>query len=66
VPHLLQPQPTVIAEESSDNALFAASLGDRQAFALLYGRYVDRIYRYCYGRLGAREVAEDATILIFA
>lgn len=37
-----------------------------EAFAPLYGRYVDPIYRYCYRRLGSREAAEDATSLVFA
>ena len=66
MPHLLQSQPAAVAEESSDDALVAASVSDRQAFALLYDRYVDRVYRYCYGRLGDREEAEDATSLVFA
>ena len=44
----------------------ARALHDRQAFGLLYDRYVDPVYRYCYGRLGSREEAEDATSLIFA
>jgi RNA polymerase sigma-70 factor (ECF subfamily) len=44
----------------------ALALLDRQAFGLLYDRYVDPVYRYCHGRLGSREEAEDATSLIFA
>jgi RNA polymerase sigma-70 factor (ECF subfamily) len=35
------------------------------AFAQLYARYVDPVYRYCYRRLGSREAAEDATSEIF-
>jgi RNA polymerase sigma-70 factor (ECF subfamily) len=38
-----------------------ASDGDRQAFGELYGRYVDRIYRYVYFKVGSREHAEDIT-----
>ncbi|MCD6028313.1 MAG: transcriptional regulator, LuxR family, partial [Thermomicrobiales bacterium] len=53
-------------EETSDEAIVARALHDRQAFGLLYDRYVDPVYRYCYGRLGSREEAEDATSLIFA
>ncbi len=53
-------------EEKSDETLVALALGDRQAFGLLYDRYIDAVYRYCYGRLGDREDAEDATSLIFA
>lgn len=53
----------VAAEE--DARLVAAALADRSAFAALYRRYVDPIYRYTYHRLGAREQAEDATSQIF-
>lgn len=66
MPHLLQVYPAAVAEESSDDALVAASLSERQAFGLLYDRYVDAVYRYCHSRLGDREEAEDATSLIFA
>ena len=31
---------------------------DRRAFATLYDRYLDAIYRYCYVRLGNREAAD--------
>jgi RNA polymerase sigma factor (sigma-70 family) len=54
------------AERASDEALVRLALHDRQAYGLLYDRYVDPIYRYCHGRLGDREEAEDATSLIFA
>lgn len=49
-----------------DAALVAAARADRQAFALLYRRYVDPVYRYCHRRLGGKEAAEDATSLVFA
>jgi RNA polymerase sigma factor (sigma-70 family) len=42
----------------------AAPLG-RAEFTALYQRYVTPVYRYCYGRLGSREAAEDATSTIF-
>jgi RNA polymerase sigma-70 factor (ECF subfamily) len=35
--------------------------GDAEAFALLYDRYVDMIYRYVYYRVGSRQLAEDLT-----
>jgi RNA polymerase sigma-70 factor (ECF subfamily) len=54
------------ADETSDEVLVARALADRQAYALLYDRYVGPIYRYCYGRLGDREEAEDATSVVFA
>jgi RNA polymerase sigma-70 factor (ECF subfamily) len=39
----------------------AAKQGDNQAFAQIYDRYVDTVYRYVYFRLGAESVAEDVT-----
>ncbi len=35
--------------------------GDPEAFALLYERYVDVVYRYVYHRVGSHHVAEDLT-----
>lgn len=52
-------------EPDRDVALVARVKRDRRAFAALYDRYLDPIYRYCYRRLGIREAAEDATSLIF-
>jgi len=52
--------------EASDEALVALALTDRAAFGLLYDRYLGPVYRYCHGRLGDREQAEDATSLVFA
>lgn len=37
-----------------------AMRGNRDAFAALYTRYRDRLYRYAYFRLGSAEDAEDA------
>lgn len=55
-----------VAEATDDGALVAlAQQGDRRAFAVLYGRYAGAVYGYCYGRLGGREAAEDATSLVF-
>jgi RNA polymerase sigma-70 factor (ECF subfamily) len=65
-PTLLRPRQAAAPEETSDEAIVARALHDRQAFGLVYDRYVDPVYRYCYGRLGSREEAEDATSLIFA
>lgn len=47
-------------------ALVARARHDRHAFAPLYRRYVDSVYRYCYARLGDRDAAEDATSQVFA
>ncbi|KQX66194.1 RNA polymerase subunit sigma-24 [Angustibacter sp. Root456] len=38
-----------------------AQQGDSEAFALLYERYVDVVYRYVYYRVGSHHVAEDLT-----
>jgi RNA polymerase sigma-70 factor (ECF subfamily) len=57
--------PAPADEALSDEALVALAARDRQAFGVLYDRYVDAVYRYCAGRLGDREAAEDATSLVF-
>lgn len=51
--------------DADDATLVALALADRRAFAPLYTRYLDPIYRYCYRRLDTREAAEDATSQIF-
>jgi RNA polymerase sigma-70 factor (ECF subfamily) len=66
VPSLLQDHPAAISSELSDDALIVAARHDRQAFGCLYDRYLAVVYRYCYGRLGNREDAEDATSQVFA
>ncbi len=38
---------------------------DRMAFAVLYRRYVDDVYRFAYRRCGSRDVAEEATSATF-
>ncbi len=53
------------ADESEDARLVANAQRDPLAFAPLYARYVDAVYRYCYRRLGNRAEAEDATSAIF-
>jgi len=58
--------PEASAEDRDSDALLVAyARTDPAAFALLYRRYVDPVYRYCYRRLGTREMAEDVTALIF-
>jgi len=39
----------------------AAQEGDRSAFATLYDRYVDVVFRYVLFRVGDRELAQDVT-----
>ena len=38
-----------------------AQQGDREAFAQLYDRYVDTVFRYVFVRVGQRALAEDLT-----
>jgi RNA polymerase sigma-70 factor (ECF subfamily) len=52
--------------EATESELIARAVHDPQAFALLYRRYLDPVYRYCYHRLGSKEAAEDATSQVFA
>src|SRR4029450_6390004 len=49
-----------------DVDLVARAKRDPRAFATLYDRYVPAVYGYCFHQLESREVAEDATSLIFA
>ena len=52
-------------ETVDDAALVRAANRDRSAFAALYRRYVDRIYRYVYSKVGLKTDAEDLTSRIF-
>jgi RNA polymerase sigma-70 factor (ECF subfamily) len=52
-------------EPDDDARLAAGAKRDPAAFAALYRRYVDAVYRYCYHRMGTREQAEDATSHVF-
>jgi RNA polymerase sigma-70 factor (ECF subfamily) len=42
-----------------------ATRGDRDAYSALYERYVDKIYRYIYFKVGGREQSEDLTSQTF-
>ena len=44
-----------------DAELVALAQRDRQAFALLYRRYVRDVFQFCDRRLGERAAAEDAS-----
>lgn len=55
-----------MAQELSDeDALTQAANGDRQAFGVLYDRYVGRIYNYIFYRTGNQDDAEDLTARVF-
>ncbi len=48
-----------------DARVVALAKRDPRAFAPLYARYFDPVYRYCYRRLGHPEEAADATAQVF-
>ncbi len=50
---------------SDDLALSMAKGGDKDAFGILYERYVGRIYNYIYYRTGNPKDAEDLTARVF-
>ena len=52
--------------DQDEAMLVACAKAARRAFAPLYARYLDPVYRYCYRRLGSKEAAEDATSQVFA
>ncbi len=54
-----------MAELSDAEALARARAGDKEAFGLLYQRYVQRIYSYIYYRVGHAQEAEDLTARVF-
>jgi RNA polymerase sigma-70 factor (ECF subfamily) len=51
--------------DADDEQLVVVARADPAAFAPLYDRHVDAVYRYCFHRLGNREAAENATSLTF-
>jgi RNA polymerase sigma-70 factor, ECF subfamily len=53
------------AEEADDACLVTRAQADPRAFAPLYDRYIDPVYRYCDRRLGNLAAAEDATSATF-
>lgn len=55
------PQPVL----DPDAADVVAAQQDRAAFAVLYRRYLDRVYGYAYHQLGDHHDAEDVTERIF-
>ncbi|HWR67283.1 MAG TPA: sigma-70 family RNA polymerase sigma factor [Bellilinea sp.] len=52
-------------ELSDDEAIILAGQGDKNAFSVLYQRYVRRIYNYIYYRTGSQHDAEDLTERVF-
>jgi RNA polymerase sigma-70 factor (ECF subfamily) len=54
-----------LLEGEPDAVLVAQAQHNRLAFAALYDRYFDAVYRYCYVRLESADRAEDAAHQIF-
>ncbi len=52
-------------ELKDEDVLAQASQGDKDAFGMLYERYVDRIFNYVYYRTGNLHDAEDLTARVF-
>ena len=52
-------------EPESEQELIERAKQDADAFAILYERYVDRIYAYVYYRTGDAREAEDLTARVF-
>ncbi|MCX6078774.1 MAG: sigma-70 family RNA polymerase sigma factor [Chloroflexi bacterium] len=50
---------------TDEEVLTRAAQGDRDAFGLIYERYIDRIYNYVYYRTGNVNDAEDLTARVF-
>ncbi|UCC21526.1 MAG: sigma-70 family RNA polymerase sigma factor [Planctomycetota bacterium] len=50
---------------SNDGRLIAEARSDPEAFARLYRRHYDVVFRYCVHRLFERHTAEDVTSLVF-
>ncbi|GAB4286629.1 MAG: RNA polymerase sigma factor [Candidatus Dojkabacteria bacterium] len=49
----------------SEAKLVEKAKEDLRSFSELYRAYVEKIYRYCYYRVGSNEVAEDITSQVF-
>jgi RNA polymerase sigma-70 factor (ECF subfamily) len=53
------------AQPEDEAALVARARTDPNAFALLYDRYVERVYQFAYRRLASHADAEDVTAQTF-
>ena len=63
--NLLQQESVHLTHEQDDALLMKAARVDINAFAPIYERYCQRVFRYCYRRMGHRQDAEDLTSYIF-
>jgi RNA polymerase sigma-70 factor (ECF subfamily) len=53
------------SDDGSDAELVILARRDRSAFVALYRRYLARVYRYVYQRVGNQQDAEDVTASVF-
>jgi len=60
-----QPAEPVEPAAQDDTALILAARRNPEAFAALYDRYVQSVYRYLYGRVGSAQEAEELTAQTF-
>jgi RNA polymerase sigma-70 factor, ECF subfamily len=57
---------SVRANSEIDDAILSSAIReDRDALAILYDTYANRIYRYCYSRVSNAADAEDLTTQVF-
>ena len=59
------PEPPTADGGMDDSTLVRAARRDAAEFAPLYRRYVTRVYRYIYSRVGNQADAEDLTAQVF-
>jgi RNA polymerase sigma-70 factor (ECF subfamily) len=60
-----RPANTQDLTQLSDTELVEVAKGNKEAFGVLYERYVEKIYRYIYYRTGNHHDAEDLTAGVF-
>lgn len=58
-------QPTVQLADMDDSELVELAKTDKEAFGEIYERYVGKIYKYVYYRVGNQHDAEDLTSRVF-
>ena len=63
--HLLRPRRPESADATEEALVRRASSGDGEAFADLYERHLQRLFRYFFYRVGHRQDAEDLTEQVF-
>jgi RNA polymerase sigma-70 factor (ECF subfamily) len=59
------PESTYIEGKDDPALLIRAKQRDSAAWSTIYGQHYDGVYRYLFGRLGAKEDAEDVASQVF-